>query len=150
MSYRDLTGKRFGMLVARQFVPRTSNNRAGWLCDCDCGNQKVILTGNLNKGHARSCGCNGFGRKRDHDLHDAIRGQLDNCDGLTVKEIADAVGYIQQTVRSALYVMEEEGDVTRIAERIGSVTVNIWSRVNKLEMARFNDAEHKFLYGAVL
>lgn len=51
----DLTGKRFGRLVV---VERAGSNRgATWLCQCDCGNQKVVRGGNLRNGNVKSCGC---------------------------------------------------------------------------------------------
>ncbi|MED1559929.1 AP2 domain-containing protein [Bacillus paramycoides] len=56
---KDLTGKRFERLV----VIGDTGNRAKsggaiiWKCKCDCGNYKEVLTGNLNTGLTRSCGC---------------------------------------------------------------------------------------------
>ena len=50
-----LTGKRFGQLEAIKSA-RTSTGRAGWLCRCDCGTTKVVLTSNLTTGRSRSCG----------------------------------------------------------------------------------------------
>lgn len=53
----DLVGKRFGRLVVIE--RRGSSNRGDslWLCECDCGNQKVILNGALVSGATKSCGC---------------------------------------------------------------------------------------------
>jgi len=31
--------------------------KATWLCTCDCGENKVIMSGNLHNGTSRSCGC---------------------------------------------------------------------------------------------
>lgn len=53
----DLTGKRFGKLVAIKKVA-SRNKNTYWLCQCDCGNQKEIQTGNLTSGRTTSCGCN--------------------------------------------------------------------------------------------
>jgi hypothetical protein len=47
----DLTGKRFGRWVAISYA----NGR--WLCQCDCGNQKSIVTASLRYGGSQSCGC---------------------------------------------------------------------------------------------
>lgn len=52
----DLTGRRFGMLVA-QYPCKTKSNKAGWLCLCDCGNTSVVLTADLTSGNTKSCGC---------------------------------------------------------------------------------------------
>lgn len=55
-SFIDLTGKRFGMLVV---IERSRNMRdeSGWLCRCDCGNEKVIASYPLRKGKTVSCDC---------------------------------------------------------------------------------------------
>lgn len=50
----DLTGQRFGKLVALKYMPG-----GNWQCICDCGNEKIIGGGDLKrkiKG-TRSCGC---------------------------------------------------------------------------------------------
>ena len=28
-----------------------------WLCECNCGTEKIILGSNLKRGHTKSCGC---------------------------------------------------------------------------------------------
>lgn len=52
----ELIGKRFGRLL----VIARAENRKGhrfWRCVCDCGNEKLSSSGNLNGGTVRSCGC---------------------------------------------------------------------------------------------
>lgn len=56
MRRKDLTGQRFGMLVA-QHPARTSGNRSGWLCICDCGKTSIVSTDSLLRGTTKSCGC---------------------------------------------------------------------------------------------
>lgn len=63
MAHRiDLTGMRFGMLVAVSPLS-VWNGRPGskrvvfWKCDCDCGRKVKVRSGNLRAGKARSCGC---------------------------------------------------------------------------------------------
>ena len=48
----DLSGKRFGKLVAQEWA---GNSR--WRCVCDCGNETLVLTANLNRANTSSCGC---------------------------------------------------------------------------------------------
>lgn len=51
----SLAGKRSGRLVAVRQVGRTDHGTALWLCQCDCGNTKVIRRHNLAT--TKSCGC---------------------------------------------------------------------------------------------
>lgn len=55
----DITGGRFGRLLAISKAPRSNGNnpRTQWNCRCDCGNEVVVGTMNLVRGRARSCGC---------------------------------------------------------------------------------------------
>lgn len=52
----DLTGKRFGRLVAVRAVGK-SNGRYIWECVCDCGNETCVVGSKLTNGHTKSCGC---------------------------------------------------------------------------------------------
>jgi hypothetical protein len=52
MKLIDLTGKRFGRLVAQNYL---GNRR--WNCLCDCGKETSPLALNLTKGNTKSCGC---------------------------------------------------------------------------------------------
>ena len=53
---RDLTGQRFGRLVA---VKPTKKTHYGyyWLCECDCGGKAEVITTSLTRGFSLSCGC---------------------------------------------------------------------------------------------
>lgn len=53
---KDLTGKKFGRLTV---VKRAENkgNRRMWLCECECGNIKIIPAKGLLSGKSLSCGC---------------------------------------------------------------------------------------------
>lgn len=51
----DITGQRFGRLVAVRYVE--SRNGARWLCRCDCGNETVTSTRSMRYGSTKSCGC---------------------------------------------------------------------------------------------
>ena len=52
----DLTGQRFGRLVALSKAPSRSG-KTYWLCQCDCGKQKEIQTSHLTNHLIQSCGC---------------------------------------------------------------------------------------------
>ena len=55
----DITGRRFGRLVAieRDKETKSRYRRAIWLCRCDCGNTIRATYPNLSNGHVKSCGC---------------------------------------------------------------------------------------------
>lgn len=50
--YTDIKGKRFGRLVALEYLGHSM-----WRCKCDCGTVKNIAFNSLNKGYTVSCGC---------------------------------------------------------------------------------------------
>lgn len=54
--YIDEIGNVYGKLMVIKLVddPRQG---AHWLCECECGNTRVVVGGSLRKGHPRSCGC---------------------------------------------------------------------------------------------
>jgi hypothetical protein len=49
--FDDLTGRRFGRLVAVRYC------RPRWEFICDCGNKKLIFATNVKRGLTKSCGC---------------------------------------------------------------------------------------------
>jgi hypothetical protein len=51
----DITGQRFGRLVALRPTPHRGVTR--WECVCDCGNEVVVQTSLLRGGTTISCGC---------------------------------------------------------------------------------------------
>lgn len=52
----DLNGMRFGRLLVVCYAD-SMGGKARWLCRCDCGNEKVFVSGNLRSGSSTSCGC---------------------------------------------------------------------------------------------
>lgn len=52
----DLKGQRFGKLVVLEKA-ENQHGRTAWLCQCDCGNKKIIITPSLRSGNTKSCGC---------------------------------------------------------------------------------------------
>jgi hypothetical protein len=57
-AFKDITGQRFGRLVAKRPAAQYINNRCYlWLCECDCGEITFTKTSNLTSGCTQSCGC---------------------------------------------------------------------------------------------
>jgi hypothetical protein len=53
----DLTGQRFGRLVAIKIAGKGKRRSTLWSCLCDCGNTTTVPIGHLRSGHTISCGC---------------------------------------------------------------------------------------------
>src|SRR6185295_643601 len=54
----DLTGQRFGMLVAGRYIAgKKFVSSSRYECHCDCGNTCEAVAGHLRKGRWQSCGC---------------------------------------------------------------------------------------------
>lgn len=53
----DLTGQRFGKLVALERAGKTKRDNALWLCQCDCGETTKAMSTSLRRGDTVSCGC---------------------------------------------------------------------------------------------
>ena len=57
MKEKDITGIRFGRLVAVRPLGKYRNFQLYWECRCDCGKVVAVNKKNLVHGHTRSCGC---------------------------------------------------------------------------------------------
>ena len=57
MPAKDITGARFGRLVAVERVVGEKKKYSYWRMRCDCGDEVVCLLHNLQSGAAKSCGC---------------------------------------------------------------------------------------------
>ena len=74
MRRKDLSGIRFGRLVALEYAGNDVANKVLWRCGCDCGGVKVTRAENLSKGSTNSCGCLANEQKkaaaqmRDHEF----------------------------------------------------------------------------------
>jgi len=78
----DITGQRFGRLVAIRPTEERKGRYVYWECLCDCGVVKSVRSASLHEGHTRSCGCLQLeavkvaGAKRKKDLKDNVFGRL--------------------------------------------------------------------------
>ena len=50
-------GNVYGRLTVIEEAGKNKENRTLWLCQCECGNKKIIPGTNLRKGTTKSCGC---------------------------------------------------------------------------------------------
>jgi hypothetical protein len=75
---RDLTGQVFSRLTVISFSHFDSKHISYWLCQCTCGNQKIIQGANLTHGGCKSCGCfrREMGKNKRGDLAGKQFGRL--------------------------------------------------------------------------
>lgn len=50
-------GNRYGRLVVVERGPNDKQNKASWVCQCDCGNKTTVTGYSLRGGITKSCGC---------------------------------------------------------------------------------------------
>lgn len=79
-NYKDITGQRFGRLVAISYAGKGNRRRTYWNCKCDCGNLTRVQTAHLKSGHTTSCGC------RLNELNSSI-GKLNYKNGLSTSRL---------------------------------------------------------------
>jgi len=63
----DLTGRRFGRLIALYDTGEREYRMVVWHCKCDCGNEVDVRGDNLTSGNTTSCGC--YQRERTAEVH---------------------------------------------------------------------------------
>ena len=56
-NYVDITGQRFGNLIAIKDIGSNKKGNAVWECKCNCGNIIQVRGIDLRNGHTKSCGC---------------------------------------------------------------------------------------------
>jgi ABC-type ATPase with predicted acetyltransferase domain len=53
----DITGERYGRLVALEYSYSTKDGKAVWKCQCDCGSIYYAKAKDMRSGNTKSCGC---------------------------------------------------------------------------------------------
>ena len=58
INYKNETGNKYNMLTVLYRTNKKGNNgQYYWMCQCDCGNKKIIRGDLLRNGSVKSCGC---------------------------------------------------------------------------------------------
>lgn len=94
----NITGKRFGKLIAIKRVGKDKYGEFLWECKCDCGNHKVCTYQMLTQNKVKSCGCLVSRRNFTHGLYGTrIRGiyykMLNRCNCETSKSYDNYGGH---------------------------------------------------------
>lgn len=55
--FKDRTGDKHGRLTVISHSGKDHRGKHLWLCLCECGNEKVVVSDNLSSGKSNSCGC---------------------------------------------------------------------------------------------
>lgn len=55
--FRDRVGDIYGRLKVVRHAGKDARNKHLWMCKCDCGNEKIVVSDNLSSGKSKSCGC---------------------------------------------------------------------------------------------
>ena len=53
----DIIGKKFNRLTVLELVGTDKYGNTKFLCECDCGNRKILLGSKVKGGRTKSCGC---------------------------------------------------------------------------------------------
>lgn len=57
MKVIDLTGMRFNRWTVQGRGPNNTKGQAQWICKCDCGSERLLVSVSVRTGHSKSCGC---------------------------------------------------------------------------------------------
>ncbi len=55
--FKDRTNDKYGRLTVIAHAGKDHRNKHLWLCLCQCGKEKVVVSDNLSSGKSNSCGC---------------------------------------------------------------------------------------------
>lgn len=55
--FTDFSGQKFGRLTVLYRVENDKNGNSRFVCKCDCGKEKTVLSQCLRSGRTKSCGC---------------------------------------------------------------------------------------------
>ena len=66
--YKDLTGKKFGRLIAIRPTEKRQYHSMVWECQCECGKITYVRMTSLVQGRTKSCGCL-YNETRGHYKH---------------------------------------------------------------------------------
>ena len=82
----DLTGQKFGRFIVIKRLENNKFHKATFLCLCECGNERVVVSGSLKSGNSKSCGCLSIEKpsrlkhgKSKSSVYIAWTGILDRC-----------------------------------------------------------------------
>lgn len=131
----DLTGQTFGRWTVLKRSGSNQHNTAMWLCQCSCGNQKIVLGTTLRKGQSKSCGClQSAGQEKiisllkEHNIQYICEKTFENCKFQDTNHKAKFDFYIDNS-----YLIEFDG-IQHYQSGTG------WNTLEKFEKTKEHDA----------
>ena len=114
---RDLTGDRFGLLVAIREVGRDKKGGLTWECLCDCGEIAVKSGANLTRGHVKTCG-RGEHRKTNGGATPKLIRELNiyQEEEFTAPDISRLLDVSEATVCTNLCNMASRREIKKVGE----------------------------------
>lgn len=112
----DISGQRFGKLIALEPTGESKHGSALWRCICDCGNERIAMLRSLKTRDATSCGC---ARSRLLDLTGKRFGKL-----TVVKRDSSK----KTTTNCRWATLEQQNSNKRTNRTINGKTVMQWSK----------------------
>jgi hypothetical protein len=96
----DYIGKRYGYWLVKEYKGMDKYRHHTYLCQCDCGNEKIVALGNLKTGKSTNCGCkklkkqmgNTWSKKHGMSFsreYHSWRAMLDRCENKNYREYPD-------------------------------------------------------------
>lgn len=124
---KDLTGRRFGNLVAvRISDKRDKNGFALWECQCDCGNIALIASNSLVHYGRKDCGCRRESRKCLSDRQKEIILAMADC-SMRISSVSEKL----YTDRSTL-----DYHIAQIEKKTQLNPRNFWDLIRLVEMVK--------------
>lgn len=88
---KNLSGQKFGKLLVICYEGH-DGIRPLWLCKCDCGNTRHVLTSRLTGGFIKSCGCDNFPKREISKCFKGC-GEISKCNFNKILEIVKRKKY---------------------------------------------------------
>lgn len=94
---KNIKGLKFGKLTPIKPVIADSKGNSRWLCECDCGNLKVVETYKLTSGNTKSCGC--LKKEHGHFLKNNYLEYIINRYEEQIKQHINTEAYLQSKLK---------------------------------------------------
>ena len=109
----NITGNRYGKLIALEPTEKRVSSNVVWKCQCDCGNICEVSLGYLQNGNVKSCGCIGrsYGESciqqmlNDENISYTVQKTFNGCRFIKTNALAKFDFYINDN-----YVIEYDGE----------------------------------------